>query len=255
MEVLAKPALDEACAALKAAVAEGRTCVIAARCSVKYRGRASSTLGSGERIVLLKQDGSVLVHRPTGHEPANWQPAGSVVSSEVAGGRLLLRCVRLKPWEELLIELEEVFFVAYGKLRDEGELRMYGSEREVRDYLVENPHLIEDGLQPVKVERKAGSGFVDALFVDSQGRLVVVEVKRGVAGVEAAVQLKRYVETLGRELGREVRGILAAERLAKGVQAVLAREGLEFKRIDPALLRQLAATRGGTGRLNSTPSP
>lgn len=255
MELLTKPTLSEACISLKTAIAEGRTCVIAARCSVNYRGRASSILGSGERVILLKQDGSVLVHQPTGHEPVNWQPAGSAISSEMRGGKLLLRCVRLKPWEELLIELDEVFFIAYGKLRDEEELQMYGSEREIRDHLVENPQLIEEGLQPAGIERKTGSGFVDALFLDSRGCLVVVEVKRGVAGVEAAIQLKRYVETLRKELGREVRGILVAEKLAKGVQAILVKEGLEFKRIDLKFLRRLMATQRGTGRLNSTPFP
>lgn len=234
--MLVSPSLEQALEAVRQAVAAGRTCLLVGECSVRYRGRASSTLGLGERLVILKQDGSVLVHRPFGHEPVNWQPAGSLLSAELAGGKLLLKAVRLKPHEELVIELERVELVAWGRLRDGAELAMYGSEEELRDLLVANPDVIERGLKPVEVERRTRAGFVDALFLDSRGRLVVVEVKRGAAGVEAVLQLKRYVEALRRELGVEVRGVLVAERLARGARGLLAREGLEFRSIDPKAL-------------------
>ncbi|MEM1871015.1 MAG: endonuclease NucS, partial [Thermofilaceae archaeon] len=242
VEVLVRPSMEEAAAGIRRAVAGKHVCIIIARCSVRYSGRASSTLGPGERVIIVKQDGSVLVHKPEGYEPVNWQPPGTVISTELRGGKLVLRAVRLRPHEELVVEVEEVLMLAHARLRDEEELEMYGSEEEIRDALVENPHLIKEGLKPVEIERRTRAGFIDALFTDSDGRLVVVEVKKGVAGADAVVQLKRYVEALKRELGREVVGILAAEKLAKGAQALLAREGLEFRRIDPKVLQKLRRT-------------
>jgi RecB family endonuclease NucS len=236
VDALLSPSLEQAREAVKRAVEAGCTCLLVAECRVRYKGRASSELGPGQRLVVLKQDGSVLVHRPFGREPVNWQPSGSIVSTELVGGRLVVRVARVKPHEELVVEVSRVDLVAWGRLVDESELAMYGSEEELRDALVENPSVIEPGLKPVEVERKTRAGFVDALFLDSRGELVVVEVKRGTAGVDAVLQLKRYVEALKRELGVNVRGMLVAERLARGARGVLAKEGLEFKRVDPKAL-------------------
>lgn len=244
MKVVTAPSLGEARDEIRRAVEAGHTCLIVALCSVRYSGRASSTLGPGERIIVIKQDGCALVHRPVGHEPVNWQPAGSIVSTDLSDGRLIIRSVRSRPREELAIEVERVELIAHGKLRDGGELRMYGSEEELRNALVENPWLIKEGLKPVEVERRTRAGFVDALFIDEDGKLVVVEVKRGTAGVEAVLQLKRYVEALRLELGREVVGVLAAERLARGARGVLAREGLEFRSVDLRLVHRLRGPPG-----------
>ena len=109
---------------------------------------------------------------------------------------------------------------------------MYGDEQDVRDVLAENPSLIEEGLELVEKERRVSTGFIDLLCRDKDGRLVVVEVKRGKAGAEAVIQLKRYVDALKNELNLKVRGILVAEALSRGVKPLLEREGLEFKRLD-----------------------
>ncbi|RLG02887.1 MAG: hypothetical protein DRN54_03790 [Thaumarchaeota archaeon] len=44
---------------------------------VYYEGRAASSLGAGERLLIVKQDGSMLVHRPMGYEPgSSWSRRG-----------------------------------------------------------------------------------------------------------------------------------------------------------------------------------
>ena len=53
--------------------------IVVGCCSVEYSGRARSTLGWGARIVIIKPDGSVLVHQRAGREPVNWQPPGTRV--------------------------------------------------------------------------------------------------------------------------------------------------------------------------------
>ncbi len=66
-----------------------------------YDGRASSTLELGERILIIKSDGSLLVHRPVGYEPVNWQPAGSVFHVQVKDDELEVHGVRQKPRESV----------------------------------------------------------------------------------------------------------------------------------------------------------
>src|ERR1022692_356445 len=46
-----------------------------ARCSVDYTGRLPA------RLILIKADGSVLIHPDTGTKALNWMPAGSRVTS------------------------------------------------------------------------------------------------------------------------------------------------------------------------------
>jgi len=95
------------------------------------------------------------------------------------------------------------------------------------------PSLIEDGLKPISYEKKVEPGFVDVYGEDKAGRFVVIEIKRVTASKQAALQLAKYVEAVRGIVNKEVRGILAAPSLGKGVQRLLATIGLEFKAVDP----------------------
>ena len=47
--------------------------LIVARCSVEYSGRLSAHLPEALRLIMLKADGSVLVHADAGgFKPLNW---------------------------------------------------------------------------------------------------------------------------------------------------------------------------------------
>jgi len=232
VEVIERPALKTVHETIRRAVKHGDACILAGHCTVDYSGRASSKLTPGDRLIIIKQDGSVLVHRPQGYEPVNWQPPGSLLSTILEDDKLIIRSVRLRPREELVIRVERAYLVARLHLEDKGLFYMYGDEQDVRDVLAENPSLIEEGLELVEKERRVSTGFIDLLCRDKDGRLVVVEVKRGKAGAEAVIQLKRYVDALKNELNLKVRGILVAEALSRGVKPLLEREGLEFKRLD-----------------------
>ena len=71
-------------------------------------------------------------------------------------------------------------------------------EKEVQTYLSENLHLLSGSrLELIQTEypMKFGkdSGRIDLLAKDSQGDLVVIEVKRGVAGRSAVGQVQSYM--------------------------------------------------------------
>jgi len=51
--------------------------IIAGDCMIDYKGRARSLLDWGERVIIIKRDGTLIVHQPEMREPINWQPTGS----------------------------------------------------------------------------------------------------------------------------------------------------------------------------------
>jgi RecB family endonuclease NucS len=63
VESLLYPSLEEASDFINSALRVKNLVVCCGLFSVEYVGRSSSTLGAGERILIIKGDGSVLVHR------------------------------------------------------------------------------------------------------------------------------------------------------------------------------------------------
>ncbi|RLF76007.1 endonuclease NucS [Thermococci archaeon] len=221
---------------------------IFAHCRVHYDGRAKSELGNGDRVIIIKPDGSFLIHQREKREPVNWQPPGSRVSFQVEEDRVRIISVRRKPRETLEVELLKVYLASYLQAEDSEELTLMGSEAEMRDYIFENPEVIEEGFKVLFKEKPIKHGIVDLLGRDKDGNLVVLELKRRRADLHAVSQLKRYVEDLKEEHGN-VRGILVAPSLTSGAKKLLEKEGLEFRRVKPP--KREKAQRGKQKTLDS----
>ncbi|MCX8170522.1 MAG: endonuclease NucS [Candidatus Bathyarchaeota archaeon] len=239
------PSLDEAEDILNKAFSERRTVLIVGNCWVEYQGRASSMLKPGERIAIVKEDGSVLIHRSRGYEPVNWQPPGCILQAQRGEGCLTIVSVRRSPRETVKIFFDKILFLSVLELKDEGEFSLYASEEDMRRAILMEPSIIEDGFKPVEYEKKIEPGFIDVYGVDREGRMVVVEIKRRTAGKEAVLQLAKYVEALRADLGQEVRGILAAPDISREAGKLLISLGLSFKRVDPRRCSQILSRIGG----------
>jgi RecB family endonuclease NucS len=231
--ILTNPTLAEAAVLIEKAFSQRRTIVIAGNCHVHYAGRANSTLENGERLLIIKSDGSLLVHRPTGYEPVNWQPSGSVFHVEIKDDKLEVHGVRQKPRESVKATFAEVLMVSSMNLQDSGEFILNATEDDMHRAILLKPQLLEEGFKPISWEKKVQPGFVDIYGEDKDGKLVIVEVKRKTASKEAALQLSKYIEPIKARVNRPVRAILVAPSLAKDVQRMLASMGLEFKALDP----------------------
>jgi len=231
--VLTIPSLEEAAALIERAFAQRRTLIVVGTCHVKYVGRATSTLELGERILIIKSDGSLLVHRPVGYEPVNWQPAGSVFHVQVKDEKLDVHGIRQKPRESVLVTFENVYLASSLNLSDSGDFLLHASEDDMHRAILLKPELLEEGFKPISWEKKVEPGFVDIYGEDKNGKLVIVEVKRKTASKEAALQLAKYIEPIKAKVNREVRAVLVAPSLAKDVQRMLVTLGLEFKALDP----------------------
>jgi len=245
---LENPSVEKAVELVRKALSERRVVVIVGNCWVDYRGRASSKLEPGERIILIKGDGSVLVHRPSGYEPVNWQPPGCLFQTHVADGVLQIRAIRKKPRESVKLFFDRVYLVSALSLVDAGEFSLYASEEDMQKAILLEPSLLEAGFKPIAYEKKVEPGFIDVYGVDEAGRFVVVEIKRKTAGREAVLQLSKYVESVKSMVNREVRGILAAPHMGKGVQRLLETLKLDFKFLDARKCAEIL-TRSRTKKL------
>jgi endonuclease len=231
--VLVNPDVAEAEKKINEAIAQHKTLLVVGKCWVHYLGRAKSKLEPGERILIIKEDGSLLVHRSVGYEPVNWQPPGCIFHSKTKDNVLEVHAVRQKPPESVRVFFDQINLISSLSLVDSGQFSLYASEEDMQKAILLKPSLLEEGFKPISYEKKVEPGFVDVYGMDKDGKLVVVEIKRKTAGKEAALQLAKYIDAIRSRADREVRGILAAPSIAKDVQRTLVTLGLEFKQMDP----------------------
>src|SRR3972149_3605856 len=153
LTVLVNPKLTEAAAVIEKAFVQRRTLIVAGKCHVNYTGRANSTLETGERVLIIKEDGALLVHRPVGYEPVNWQPAGSIFHVHVSENQLEIRGVRQKPRESVTLTFDSVFMVSSLNLLDSGEFILNASEYDMHKAVLLKPSLLEEGFKPISYEK------------------------------------------------------------------------------------------------------
>ncbi|ERG89802.1 MAG: putative nuclease of the RecB family [halophilic archaeon J07HX5] len=232
---LLQPTAAAAIGLVDDALSADQLVTLVGRCRVVYEGRATSTLGPGDRLVVRKPDGTMLVHTDEGHQPVNWQPPGSSCDCRLADSGVVLESKHENPSEELIIRFETITHAATFDPNDPNELALSGTESDLRDQILESPSLVEPGFEPRATERKTSAGAIDIYGEDTDGRAVVLELKRRRAGPDAVSQLNRYVDALTRERHADatVRGILVAPSVTDRAHRLLAERGLGFVSLSP----------------------
>jgi RecB family endonuclease NucS len=231
-KVIENPSIVDTQEILNAGFKNKAVFIITACCRVSYEGRAKSTLESGDRVIIIKPDGSFLVHKSEKRNPVNWQPPGSNVRVHVENELIVLKSLRNKPKELLEVEISKTHVIMYFILRDYNDLNLIGSEEDMGNYIYENPDVIEDGFKPIAREKSISNGIIDILGKDKNGNIVVLELKRGRATLDAVSQLKRYTDNLSEE-NRNLRGILVAPSVTESAFKLLTGYGLEFREVHP----------------------
>lgn len=217
--------------------------IIVACCRIKYRGRATSRLGSGDRTIIIKTDGSFLVHQDYNLEPVNWQPPNCKFKTRMEKGRVYLCGVRRNPPESLEVEICKTHMISYHIGKDIKKLELAGYEEDMRTMIMESPELIEKGFRPTSKEYQVSTGFIDILGKDNDGNLVVVELKSRRAGVNAVKQLKRYLDDFT-DHKEFVRGILVAPSITEEAHELLEEYQMEFNALEPP--KELKSAKGVT---------
>ncbi len=187
--------------------------VILGTCTVDYIGRASSYLGEGDRLLIAKADGTLLIHQNQNRKPINWQPSGSRHNVEVDADTLIVESKRTNPREELTAEFNELHQVALYRLMDGMDLELTGQESAMQTAIKRDPSTIEEGFRVLETEKDSEFGRIDVFGKDTDGNHVIIELKRRKVGPKVVDQLMRYIEDYRNRGYEEVRGILACPEL------------------------------------------
>src|SRR4051794_34223255 len=209
--------------------------LIVARCSVDYSGRLSARLPEALRLIMLKGDGSVLVHADTGgYKPLNWMTPPTVVEED--RDRIVVR--KLKAEDRLDIVLHEVLSdVTHAMDADAAQLEKDGVEAHLQELLADAPVWCGEGFRLVRREWPTDIGPVDLMCRDGEDGWVAVEIKR-VGTIEAVEQLSRYLERIRLDPAMaDCRGVLAAQMVKPQARVLAEARGLDWVEVDLAELR------------------
>lgn len=221
--------------------------IIVADCSAEYTGRLNASLPTAKRVLLIKEDGSVLIFSEIGsYKPLNWMVAPCTMHVEKDSGEAgdsgdscnsgesdiesceesnaenaksnaesvfangtVLKIAAKKGNDILRIVLQHVYSDSSYDLGEDPGLVKDGVEEHLQHYLAEQIERIGKGAKLVRREYPTAIGPVDIMAKD----YVAIEIKRN-GGIDGVEQLTRYCELLNRDpLLKPVRGIFAAQTI------------------------------------------
>ena len=213
--------------------------LIVARCEVRYCGRLNALLPEALRLIIVKADGSVLVHADAGgYKPLNWMTPPTVF--EESPSQIVVRKRAKSDGDRLEIDIAEVLSDVthdMGTPAEDTALTKDGVEAHLQELLAERPAWCGDGLRLVRREWPTDIGPVDLMCRDSADEWVAVEVKR-IAGIEAVEQLTRYLERIRLDPAfASCKGILAAQTIKPQASVLATARGIDCVEVDLAVLR------------------
>ena len=170
-------------------VRSGAVRLVVARCEVRYTGRLNAVLPESTRLLMLKSDGSVLVHADSGgYKPLNWMTPPTLIEED--GERLVVRKRAGRTEDRLEIRLLDVLSDVSHEMGEAAALEKDGVERDLQELLAAQPQALGEELRLVRREWSTDIGPVNLMCRDGEGEWVAVEVKR-VGPIEAVEQLTR----------------------------------------------------------------
>ncbi len=211
--------------------------LIIASCSVDYAGRLSAHLPQADRLIMLKSDGSVLIHSDGGsYKPLNWMTAPCTVSEPEGGvGQWLVQ--NRKGDEKLVITVTQVHHDTAHDLGVDPGLVKDGVEAHLQVLLAERLDPLGDGYSLIKREYATAIGPVDLLVRDPEGSTVAVEIKRR-GEIDGVEQLTRYLDLLNRDsLLAPVAGVFAAQEIKPQARTLAEDRGIRCVVLDYDAMR------------------
>jgi len=221
--------------------------LVIARCSVDYAGRLSAHLPLATRLLLIKADGSVLVHSDSlSYKPLNWMsPPCSISTIEPeqeqldAGVTEIWKVSAAKTADLLVVSIHEILHDSSHELGIDPGLQKDGVEAHLQKLLADHIELLGDGYRLVRREYMTAIGPVDILATDEAGKSVAVEIKRR-GDIDGVEQLTRYLELMNRDpLLAPVAGVFAAQEIKPQARTLAQDRGIRCVILDYDEMRGL----------------
>jgi endonuclease len=216
--------------------------LVIARCAVDYAGRLSAHLPLATRLLLVKSDGSVLVHSDGGsYKPLNWMgpPCRLRVTTDDPDAPEVWTVQHAKSDDRLVIRLHEVLHDSQHDLGVDPGLVKDGVEAHLQALLAEQVEVFGEGFTLVRREFPTAIGPVDLMLRNRSGGAVAVEVKRR-GEIDGVEQLTRYLELLNRDpLLAPVSGVFAAQEIRPQAKVLATDRGIQCLTVDYDTLRGL----------------
>ena len=212
--------------------------LVIANCQVDYAGRLTAHLPMATRLILVKNDGSVLIHSDGGsYKPLNWMSPPCRVVEGTNDDGVVEWTVTGKDDDTLRILLEVIHHDTVHDLGVDPGLQKDGVEKHLQELLAEHPATLAEGLTLVRREYPTAIGPVDLMCRDARGASVAVEIKRR-GEIDGVEQLTRYLELLNRDPKlRPVRGIFAAQEIKPQARVLATDRGITCAVVDYDALR------------------
>ena len=203
--------------------------LVIARCQVDYAGRLAAHLPLATRLIMVKNDGSVLIHSDGGsYKPLNWMsPPCTLREGVTAEGVVEWTVTAGKTDDTLRILIEEVLEDTAHDLGIDPGLQKDGVEKHLQELLAEHTAALGPGMSLVRREFMTAIGPVDLLCRDAANAAVAVEIKRR-GDIDGVEQLTRYLELMNHDPAlRPVRGIFAAQEIRPQARTLAQDRGIE----------------------------
>ncbi len=221
--------------------------LVVARCSVDYAGRLSAHLPLATRLLVVKADGSVLVHSDSlSYKPLNWMsPPCTIAVLEPEAEQLdagvvsVWKVAQAKTADLLVISIHEVLHDSQHELGIDPGLQKDGVEAHLQKLLAEHIELVGEGYRLVRREYMTAIGPVDILATDASGASVAIEIKRR-GDIDGVEQLSRYLELMNRDPHlAPVTGVFAAQEIKPQARTLAEDRGIRCLLLDYDAMRGL----------------
>jgi endonuclease len=219
--------------------------LVIARCSVDYAGRLSAHLPLATRLLMVKGDGSLLVHSDGGsYKPLNWMSPPCTLETidpddeqHAAGVAQVWKVTHKKTADQLIVSIHEVLHDSAHELGVDPGLVKDGVEAHLQQLLAEQIELLGEGHRLVRREYMTAIGPVDILATDAAGASVAVELKRR-GDIDGVEQLTRYLELMNRDPRlAPVRGVFAAQEIKPQARTLAEDRGIRCVVLDYDAMR------------------